>query len=138
MKATLLLLLTTLAIPTVPKAPETFVVRQYPATVKRVIDGDTIEVMINLGCSVTLDNQHIRFLDCYAPELNTSNGPTAAAIVKRWLPTNQFIILGMPLDRKGREKKDLYGRWLADLYVGQTNLIEVLTETQTNLFRSKP
>jgi endonuclease YncB( thermonuclease family) len=138
MKVTLLLLLASLTVPTVPKTPESLVVRQYPATVKRVIDGDTIEVLINLGCAVTLDNQHIRFLGCYAPELSTSNGPIAAAIVSRWLPTNQFIILGMPLDRKGHEKKDLYGRWLSDLYVGQTNLIEVLTKTQTNLFQTKP
>lgn len=107
----------------------------YSAHIRRVVDGDTAQVDIHLGLAVTLHDQQIRFLDCNAPERFTSNGPLATAIVRRWLPTNQAIMLEMPVERDGSERKEKYGRWLATVIVGGTNLSKQLTATHTNIFK---
>jgi endonuclease YncB( thermonuclease family) len=43
---------------------------QLPTTVKRIIDGDTVEVEIQLRA-------HVRLLDCWAPERNCIDGKRA-------------------------------------------------------------
>ena len=57
--------------------------RPYPATVKRIIDGDTIQVDVDLGFDVHLEDQIVRFYGCNADEHNTPGGKAAIA----WLET---------------------------------------------------
>lgn len=109
--------------------------RLYSAHVRRVVDADTIQADLHLGCSITLHDQSIRFLACNAPERYTSNGIIATAIVKQWLPTNQPIELQIPCERDGSERKEKYGRWLSVINVGGTNLNIFLTTTHTNYFK---
>lgn len=46
---------------------------EYNATAKKIIDGDTIVVDIDLGFNVVLANQTIRLLGVDAPESKTTN-----------------------------------------------------------------
>ena len=44
---------------------------EYPATIDRVVDGDTIDVDIDLGFSIILKKQRVRLLGINAPESRT-------------------------------------------------------------------
>ena len=44
---------------------------EYPATINRVVDGDTIDVDIDLGFSIILKKQRVRLLGINAPESRT-------------------------------------------------------------------
>lgn len=48
---------------------------EVPATVKRIIDGDTVEVEITIKA-------HVRLLDCWAAERNCNEGKRAATALR--------------------------------------------------------
>lgn len=81
----------------------------YAATVERVVDGDTIDVDLDLGMRIHVKTRlRIAHVDC--PEMNTDAGKAAKAFV-----------IGT-LDRANRTvtvqtyKPDKYGRALADVF----------------------
>lgn len=51
-----------------------------PATVKRVIDGDTLILLLDLGWHITYEAR-CRLVGCNAPELGTDEGNAAKAFV---------------------------------------------------------
>lgn len=89
---------------------------EYNAFVKRVIDGDTYECVIDLGCYVSI-TEKIRLFGYDTPEIRTKNlaekehGLQATAYVKR-LIEGQQVRLRTILDKRG-----LYGRLLAEVFV---------------------
>lgn len=83
----------------------------YAAALRRIIDADTLDVGVDLGFRVTLD-QRIRLLGVDAPERNTPAGKTANAWVADWfldhVRTNTVLLhTRKPADH------DKYGRYLA-------------------------
>jgi len=46
---------------------------EYNATVNKIIDGDTINVDLDLGFNIILSNQNVRLLGIDTPESRTSN-----------------------------------------------------------------
>jgi len=44
---------------------------EYAVTIVRVVDGDTVDVDIDLGFEVTLKNQRVRLIGIDAPETRT-------------------------------------------------------------------
>lgn len=62
---------------------------EYKGKVERVIDGDTLEILIDLGFHV-YTNQHIRVLNLSCPEKRTEEGKAALAfstmIFSQWGP----------------------------------------------------
>lgn len=93
---------------------------QYRAFAVRVIDGDTIEVEIDLGMRVTI-TQTVRVAGINAPEVTTTAGRTAKAAVNVWM--GQALIpdganAKWPLTittSKPDGQGDKYGRWLASI-----------------------
>jgi endonuclease YncB( thermonuclease family) len=85
----------------------------YPCTVDRVIDGDTIVVLADVGFRVFM-KQPIRVYGINAPETSTPEGKIAhAAVALRLLPGTPLIVrTHSPNANAGYEK---YGRWLADV-----------------------
>jgi endonuclease YncB( thermonuclease family) len=63
---------------------------KIPATVERVIDGDTIEVSINFKF-------HVRVLDCWAEENSTVEGKRATEFARTLLPAQSKVKLQIPL-----------------------------------------
>lgn len=55
---------------------------EYKGKVTRVIDGDTLEVLVDLGFHV-YTSQHIRILDLNSPEKNTDAGKEALAYANK-------------------------------------------------------
>jgi micrococcal nuclease len=88
----------------------------YKATVLRILDGDTVEMVIDLGFTVQWKST-CRLYGINTPEL-TSKDPLIRA---KALEAKQYLIdklvTGSTVYIKSREL-DKYGRPLADLYYG--------------------
>ena len=86
---------------------------EYKAHVVDVYDGDTLRADIDLGFSVWLKNQSIRWLEIDTPELRGEERPEGlkARDRVRELILDKDVILKTYKDDKGK-----YGRWLAEVY----------------------
>jgi micrococcal nuclease len=93
----------------------------YNAKVRRIYDGDTIFLDIDLGLSMILKNEKIRLARINTPELR---GPEKeAGIVARdfliKLISRKNILLETIKDKKGK-----YGRYLGEIWVETENGFE--------------
>jgi micrococcal nuclease len=101
----------------------------YTATVRRVIDGDTIDVDIDLGFSVWLKKQRIRLLYIDAPSARTRNkeekirGLLSKEKLKSLCSVGLLIQLKTHKDNKGK-----FGRILGELLVNDINVNQWLVE----------
>jgi micrococcal nuclease len=79
-------------------------------TVLRVVDGDTLHVLADLGCDIALA-MTVRLYGVNAPERGTPAGPVATRFVQAWLakhgPTFEL--------RTVKDSREKFGRYLADL-----------------------
>lgn len=81
----------------------------YEAVVERVIDGDTIRAVIDVGFGTQVrEKLRLRGLDC--PEIETEEGKLASDFVKARLKPGSGILL------KTTPSGDKYGRYVADVY----------------------
>lgn len=88
----------------------------YAATVLRVIDGDTLDVEVDLGFR-TIARLPLRVAHIDAPERFTDAGRIATAFVTQALADvdNKVVVETFkPVDK--------YGRYLANVYMGQVDL----------------
>ena len=46
---------------------------QYACRINKVLDGDTVDIDLDLGFNIILDNQHVRMTGIDTPESRTSN-----------------------------------------------------------------
>lgn len=89
---------------------------EYKATVVRIVDGDTIDVDINLGFDVILRKQRIRLLGVDTPEKRTRDpiekifGLLASEFVENRIPVGTEIIIKTQLRDRGK-----FGRILGDI-----------------------
>lgn len=88
----------------------------YSARLVRVIDGDTIEVNIDLGFSIHFTTK-VRLLGLDTPEMIGANRARAIAAreVLKAMLENQEINLRTT-------KTDKYGRYLAEIWIDKTNV----------------
>ena len=101
----------------------------YNAVVTKVIDGDTIEVNIDLGFRIWT-KQRVRVLGINTPEVFTGTateraaGKTARDVTQTWcLSTYNNVVITT-------SKSDSVGRWLADVNTpdGTSNLTQHLLD----------
>lgn len=94
-------------------------VYRYEAVVIRVVDGDTVDLSVDLGLRVRTTDR-FRLYGINAPERwETGVGTAATNHLRELLSTGDTIIVDTH-----RDAKDKYGRWLATIYVGETNINE--------------
>ena len=101
---------------------------KYQATIKRWVDGDTVDVDIDLGFGLIYSNQRIRLYGIDAWESRTRDldekekGLAAKAFVNEMAPVGtQVTIITY--------KEGKYGRILAEVFLDEdTNLNKLLTE----------
>ena len=90
----------------------------YNCVVDRVVDGDTVDVDIDLGFGVWLKKQRIRLMGIDTPEKRTRDllekqfGILASEIVEAFCPVGAKILVETELDSTGK-----YGRILGTLWV---------------------
>jgi micrococcal nuclease len=86
---------------------------EYSCKILRVVDGDTVDVDIDLGFGVWMHKQRIRMYGIDTPESRTRDleekhyGLMAKEIVKKWIPEGSTQTLITEKDDKGK-----YGRIL--------------------------
>jgi len=80
---------------------------EYEARAKKIIDGDTIRALVDLGFGVFIE-QTFRFAGIDTPEKSTKEGKAARKFVAD-------RIMGKPI-RIRSYKKGKYGRYIADIY----------------------
>ena len=89
---------------------------EYRATLRRIVDGDTVDVDIDLGFDIVLSNQRIRLYGIDTPESRTRDleekkcGKLAAKYIEDHIPVDSTFTLRTRLDGKGK-----YGRILGEL-----------------------
>ena len=92
---------------------------EYKAIVKRVYDGDTITVDIDLGLKTWVHDETIRLYRIDAPEVRGKERPQGL-ISRDWLREQilgKEVILKTYKDTKGK-----YGRWIADVYSPESDV----------------
>lgn len=111
---------------------------EYKCDVLKVIDGDTVDVDIDLGFGIWMKDERVRIMGIDTPESRTSDkvedifGEAAKARVKE-LMSNEDIILKTQVSKNGEDMKGKFGRILGDFiieeYEGQPRLLtEILLE----------
>jgi micrococcal nuclease len=97
---------------------------QYKAKVIKIIDGDTVDVDIDLGFSVTLAKQRIRLYGIDTPESRTRDKEEKV----RGLLSKEFVISKSPvgsyitLVSHGKGK---FGRILGEIYEADNDLVSI-------------
>ena len=104
---------------------------EYRFDLDRVIDGDTIDVNLDLGFDVVLKKQRIRLYGLNTPESRTRDleekqyGLAAKARLKELLEEGETLSLRTAIDKKARGK---YGSILGTIYADGVNLNDLLIE----------
>ena len=90
---------------------------EYRAFVRKVYDGDTITVDIDLGFDVVLKAQKIRLVRINAPEVRGKERPEGlkSRDALRSKIGNKWIKIKTQKDKKGK-----YGRWLGEVWIDDT------------------
>jgi micrococcal nuclease len=86
----------------------------YSARFVKVIDGDTIDVDIDLGFGTWLHSKRLRLYGLDTPEKNTPEGVKAKQFTTDWV--NKYMKDGVLTVKTLSDKPDKYGRILAQVY----------------------
>lgn len=93
---------------------------QYKAIVQKVVDGDTMEIDIDLGCLIWIHGEKIRLYGINTPEVygvkkgtpEWEKGNSASVFVKDMVKEKDEVVV-----ETFKDKKEKYGRYLALVYV---------------------
>jgi len=105
----------------------------YRAKVVRVIDGDTVDVDIDLGFGIWQKNERVRIMGIDTPESRTRNkiekkfGLAAKAKLKSLL--GKTTVLKTSINKKGVDMKGKFGRVLGDFLVDGKKVTEIMCKT---------
>ena len=101
---------------------------EYKCKLVKVVDGDTVDVDIDLGFGVWLQNQRIRMYGIDAPESRTSDkvekvyGMAAKDFVIKWTNTGDLVL------KTFKDGKGKYGRILGELWYNDVNINQRMIE----------
>ena len=105
---------------------------EYEVKVIKVVDGDTVDVDIDLGFGVTLTDERVRIMGIDTPESRTRDkvedlfGEAAKARLKELMKHGGKLITTE--DRKGEDMKGKFGRILGDFKVEYNGEMKKVTE----------
>lgn len=94
---------------------------EYRATIIKVIDGDTVDVDIDLGFGILLKDERVRIMGIDTPESRTRDkvekkfGLAAKARLKQLL--GKSCTLKTQINKNGEDMKGKFGRILGDFHV---------------------
>ena len=101
----------------------------YKVKIRRIVDGDTVDVDIDLGFDTILSKQRIRLYGIDTPESRTRDkeekfyGKLSAKFLKEQCKNSSEIFLKTYLDKKGK-----FGRILGELIVDGVNINKMMIE----------
>lgn len=91
---------------------------EYDVTIVKIVDGDTVDVDIDLGFGITLRDERVRIMGIDTPESRTSDkvekvfGLASKKRLTELLNDNPVLITFD--DKKGEDMKGKFGRVLGD------------------------
>ena len=91
---------------------------EYKCTVNKIVDGDTVDVDIDLGFGVVLTDERVRIMGIDTPESRTRNkieklfGLAAKRRLKELL--SKQCVLKTEINKDGEDMKGKFGRVLGD------------------------
>lgn len=97
-----------------------------PATVVRIVDGDTLILDLDLGWDIHRPLERCRLARCNAPEMSTPEGVAARDYVVGLLPIGTAVtFVSKRLDNYGRPlgEVDFAGGNLTDLLLGSGHAV---------------
>jgi len=101
---------------------------EYKCKLLRVIDGDTVDVDIDLGFGVWLRKQRIRLYGIDTPESRTRDlvekkyGLAAKEFLQKWTGAGELTI------KTHKDAKGKFGRILGELWTFETNINQKMVE----------
>ena len=102
---------------------------EYKCKVTRVVDGDTVDIDIDLGFGVWLHKERVRIYGIDTPESRTRDkvekrfGLLAKEFVKGFVKGSSVILRTQKYDAKGK-----FGRILGDIIVDDKSLSETMIQ----------
>ena len=108
---------------------------EYDVVVVKIVDGDTVDVDIDLGFGVTLRDERVRIMGIDTPESRTRDkvedlfGEAAKERLKVLMKDGGKLITTE--DRKGEDMKGKFGRILGDFKVDYNGEMKKVTEILT-------
>ena len=106
---------------------------EYKCTIVRVIDGDTVDVDIDLGFGIIMADERVRIMGIDTPESRTSDkveklfGKAAKARLQELL--GETSSLRAQINKNGEDMKGKFGRVLGDFVAKDGRMVtEVMTE----------
>ena len=87
----------------------------YRVASYRVVDGDTLDVTLDLGFS-TFRKEKVRLARINAPEMKTPEGPVSKGHLSELLADKVLTV------QTKRDEKDRYGRYIAEVWVEGVNV----------------
>ena len=103
---------------------------EYDVTVIKVVDGDTVDVDIDLGFGICLKDERVRIMGIDTPESRTSDrveklfGKASSKRLGELLEKDAKLITTE--DRNGEDMKGKFGRILGDFIVGDKMVTEIM------------
>ena len=107
---------------------------EYKCKILRVVDGDTVDVDIDLGFGVWMHKERVRMMGIDTPESRTRDkvektfGLASKDRLKDLLPIGSMQVLKTEIDRSGEDKKGKFGRILGDFLIDDRRVTEILVE----------
>ena len=107
---------------------------EYRCKVLRVVDGDTVDVDIDLGFGIVLKDERVRIMGIDTPESRTRDkveklfGLASKARLKELVGGRSGPILKTQINKRGEDMKGKFGRILGDFIIGDKMLTEILIE----------
>ena len=105
---------------------------EYDVTVVKVVDGDTVDVDIDLGFGVTIRDERVRIMGIDTPESRTRDkvedlfGEAAKARLKELMSEGAKLITTE--NKHGEDMKGKFGRILGDFKVDGKRVTDILIE----------
>ena len=105
---------------------------EYSVKVLKIVDGDTVDVDIELGFGIVLTDERVRIVGIDTPESRTSDkvekvfGLASKNRLKELLEKEAVLITFD--DKNGEDMKGKFGRVLGDFKCGNSTVSQVLIE----------
>jgi micrococcal nuclease len=99
---------------------------EYLCVIKRVVDGDTVDVDIDLGFDVWLHNERIRIVGIDAPETRTTDLVEKQLGVSAKQRAEQLLPVGTDQILHSKSFKGKFGRVLGDFSINGRMFSEIM------------
>ena len=105
---------------------------EYKSKILRIVDGDTVDVDIDLGFGIWMHKERVRIMGIDTPESRTRDkiekkfGLASKARLKELMPIGSMQTLHTQIDKSGEDKKGKFGRILGDFMVDTKFVTDIM------------